>query len=105
MSSRSRVRALSARLPFGIGTVVFALCAALVVTGGVVLASGTAQTDDAVVLTEDDERFWLGAGLSADERWLFPGKSAGRPRHPSSLMRSLNRQGIPVRQAEVRHIR
>ena len=46
MSSRSRVRALSARLPFGIGTVVFALCAALVVTGGVVLASGTAQTDD-----------------------------------------------------------
>ncbi len=34
---------------------------------------------------------------SADERWLFPGKSAGRPRHPTSLMRSLNRQGIPAR--------
>lgn len=33
----------------------------------------------------------------ADDRWLFPGKSAGRPRHASSLMKSLNRQGIPAR--------
>lgn len=33
----------------------------------------------------------------ADARWLFPGKSAGRPRHSASLMRSLNRQGIPSR--------
>ena len=33
----------------------------------------------------------------ADDRWLFPGKSAGRPLHASSLMKSLNRQGIPAR--------
>ncbi|WP_439031607.1 outer membrane protein assembly factor BamB family protein [Gordonia terrae] len=46
MSSRSRVRALLARSPFGIGTVVLLLCAALVVTGGVVLASGSTQADD-----------------------------------------------------------
>lgn len=33
----------------------------------------------------------------ADDRWLFPGKSAGRPRRASSLMKTLHRQGIPAR--------
>lgn len=47
MSSRSRARALSARLPFGIGTVVLILCAAMLVTVGVVLSGGKYQVDDA----------------------------------------------------------
>ncbi|MCR5977583.1 PQQ-binding-like beta-propeller repeat protein [Gordonia jinghuaiqii] len=47
MSSRSRARTLSARLPFGIGTVVLFLCAALLITGGVVLASGDSRVDNA----------------------------------------------------------
>lgn len=33
----------------------------------------------------------------ADERWLFPSKNAGRHRHPTSLMKSLQAVGIPAR--------
>ncbi|MEO9326667.1 hypothetical protein [Gordonia aurantiaca] len=46
MSSRSRARAISARLPFGIGTVVLICCAALLVTAGVVLFGGDPKVDD-----------------------------------------------------------
>ncbi len=34
---------------------------------------GTAPTDDAEVLTEPDERFWLGVDSSRDERWILIG--------------------------------
>ncbi len=46
MSSRSRARALSARLPFGIGTVVLICCAAMLATAGVVLFGGDPRVDD-----------------------------------------------------------
>ncbi|HIT74041.1 MAG TPA: S9 family peptidase, partial [Candidatus Avipropionibacterium avicola] len=34
---------------------------------------GTDAAQDRTVLTEPDERFWVGIGLSADERWLVIG--------------------------------
>ncbi len=55
---------------------------------------GTAQTDDAVVLTEDDERFWLGAGLSADERWLVVA-SASRTTSEMRLLPVEDPEGEP----------
>jgi oligopeptidase B len=36
----------------------------------------TAADDDAVVLTEPDERFWLGVDTSRDERWLVFGSGS-----------------------------
>ncbi|SDE38929.1 S9 family peptidase [Auraticoccus monumenti] len=34
---------------------------------------GTAAADDPVVLTEDDERFWVGVDSSRDDRWVLIG--------------------------------
>ncbi len=39
-------------------------------------ALGTPTDQDRTVLTEPDERFWIGVGLSADERWLLLGSGS-----------------------------